>query len=613
MPGSGLSPHRRRGSKRTRRGQLKQHGAVWPAAPPPSSSESEEDDSSWCNSSSSSSSSEWDARAGAQSRYKRRAHAAVRGAPDAAQVLFTARRSTRPSDYAKPRVQPPSPLRQRAGRERVREPEKPAHRLVQQTLFGGNWSLRPAWEPPPAGSPARHRGAFARSPHSRRLRRTKASPAGKRLAPSPVRREHAPGGNARRARALGCSPLRGTPLRFAQPKPPARDPLWSDSSELSSLSDEASASPTPAPAAPAPGSPPRVAAPEEVPAAPWSQQTLLRRRRPSLLALCRERQLPVASDSTKAVLVDALLGRAAPAETEELNGLDLERLNLLDHEIPPEKLEKLERIGTGGYKDVYVGKYHISRTRVNKVAIADIRDQLTEMDIKELGFLRDLRHENIVRFIGVSIPAEPRTVPCMIVSELCSNGDLFDYIRNTPPPADVEIFRIMLEIARGLEYLHLRTPTIVHRDCKSSNVLITKDRTAKISDFGLARVKRSNRAMIRSLVGTVNWQAVELWAPKPNYNEKVDVWSAAMTFWEALQWYQPEKRYPFQGMNEHEIYLNVGQKQLRPFTGTIRRRYGGEIVELLDRMWAHLPRDRPSMTDVCAELERLIALKRGAA
>ena len=235
-----------------------------------------------------------------------------------------------------------------------------------------------------------------------------------------------------------------------------------------------------------------------------------------------------------------------------------------------------------------MGKYHISRTRVNKVAIADIRDQLTEMDIKELGFLRDLRHENIVRFIGVSIPAEPRTVPCMIVSELCSNGDLFDYIRNTPPPADVEIFRIMLEIARGLEYLHLRTPTIVHRDCKSSNVLITKDRTAKISDFGLARVKRSNRAMIRSLVGTVNWQAVELWAPKPNYNEKVDVWSAAMTFWEALQWYQPEKRYPFQGMNEHEIYLNVGQKQLRPFTGTIRRRYGGEIVELLDLSLIHI-------------------------
>ena len=151
----------------------------------------------------------------------------------------------------------------------------------------------------------------------------------------------------------------------------------------------------------------------------------------------------------------------------------------------------------------------------------------------------------------------------MIVSELCEDGDLFDFIRNTPPPPDVNIFRILLQIARGLEYLHTHKPMIVHRDCKSTNVLINAQGIAKISDFGLARVKRSKYAMIRSLVGTVNWQAVELWSPKPQYNEKVDVWSAAMTFWEALQWHQTEKRYPFQGLNEHQIYMNVRQKHLR--------------------------------------------------
>ncbi len=124
---------------------------------------------------------------------------------------------------------------------------------------------------------------------------------------------------------------------------------------------------------------------------------------------------------------------------DELNGLDLESLNLLDKEIAPNKLEKMEKIGSGGFKDVYVGKYKVSKSRSMKVAIADIRDQLTEMDIKELSLLRDLKHENIVRFIGVSIPAEPRSVPCMIVSELCSNGDLFDYIRNVPVPSDAEV------------------------------------------------------------------------------------------------------------------------------------------------------------------------------
>lgn len=131
---------------------------------------------------------------------------------------------------------------------------------------------------------------------------------------------------------------------------------------------------------------------------------------------------------------------------EELNGLDLESLNLVDKEIPFSKLEKMEKIGSGGFKDVYIGKYQISKKTIKRVAIADIRDQLSEMDIKELTLLRDLKHENIVRFIGVCVPpVDMRTVPCMIVSELCSNGDLFDYIRNVPAPADEEIVSAFLD------------------------------------------------------------------------------------------------------------------------------------------------------------------------
>jgi len=70
--------------------------------------------------------------------------------------------------------------------------------------------------------------------------------------------------------------------------------------------------------------------------------------------------------------------------------------------------------------------------------------------------------------------------------------------------------------------------------------------------------------MIRSLVGTVrnfpsaassspicgqvNWQAPELWVAHPRYNEKVDCYAAGMVYWECLQWHQPVKKYPFEGM-----------------------------------------------------------------
>lgn len=167
----------------------------------------------------------------------------------------------------------------------------------------------------------------------------------------------------------------------------------------------------------------------------------------------------------------------------------------------------------------------------------------------------------------------------MIVSELCSNGDLFDYIRNVHPPSLYRVVRIpdcrppcmltsyqlsiMLDIAHGLAYLHARKPSIIHRDCKSSNILITSRGVAKITDFGLAKVKQSTRSMVRSLVGTVNWQAPELWHPHPKYNHKVDVFSCAMVFWEMLQWHLPNKKFPWEGMNEHAIYDIVGHKRQR--------------------------------------------------
>ncbi|WFC97003.1 non-specific serine/threonine protein kinase [Malassezia brasiliensis] len=667
-----------RGAKR-KRTPSRSAGAAHPASPRSTSSAGDEtamDDTPWDNTSSDTSTDVHPPPAGPVKRRARTTPLARR-----ARTPGRARWSARSE-----RGVHPTPLRTWRQRVRMQTRASPCDSSSDTPDAAPDGTASPR-------APARGAPAFLRSPHSRRLRRHESPRAPMPTTPRPVRparRRMRYTGLERRFRGVGLLPNQG------RARGPSQSDLdaWDDASDLSSprsasssaSSADASASPVPsrwagaprrmrtrsvsqsvasdmdvegraptdapsvpsaraeeaAAVGPAPGPTPGPAPPSAHADELFTHQALLRRRRPSLVALCEARHIPVHAHSTKPMLVESLLtsqialqtaegtGEAvpppkavpdpahqaeppAPAGEDEVHQVDLEQLELHDHEIPPEKLEKLEKIGSGAFKDVYVGRYHLSRTRVTKVAISDLRNQLTDMDIKELQFLRDLRHENIVRFIGVSVPTPPHPVPIMIVSELCSNGDLFDYIRNTPAPPDVELFALLLQIARGLDYLHTRTPMVIHRDCKSTNVLITKDRVAKISDFGFARAKRSHRVLVRSIVGTVNWQAPELWVPKPNYNEKADVWSAAMTFWEALQWHNPEKRYPFQGMNEHQIYLNVGQKQQRPFVGTMRRRFGNEIVELLDRMWAQLPRDRPSMSEVCAALEQCIALKRAAA
>ncbi|KAH9846082.1 hypothetical protein C2E23DRAFT_789657 [Lenzites betulinus] len=300
-----------------------------------------------------------------------------------------------------------------------------------------------------------------------------------------------------------------------------------------------------------------------------------------------------------------LSGRQRERDGEGELELDLESLGLDDREIPPEKLLKLEKIGSGGFKDVFIGKF-----KGRRVAIAEFRGQLSAMDIKELKLLGDFDHPNIVRFLGVSIPENTRETPVMIVSELCSNGDLFDYIRNVNPPSLYRTLCIMLDIARGLEYLHLRKPSVIHRDCKSSNILITSKGVAKITDFGLAKVKESTRSMVRSVVGTVNWQAPELWHPHPKYNHKVDVFSCAMVYWEVLQWHNQNKKYPWEGMNEHAIYDVVGAKRQRPSIAGLRKLWCPEIVDLVEHMWQQDAQDRPTMSQVVQELERLVKMYR---
>ena len=107
-----------------------------------------------------------------------------------------------------------------------------------------------------------------------------------------------------------------------------------------------------------------------------------------------------------------------PRDTDPDVDLDLESLGLHDREIPPDKITKLSKIGSGGFKDVFVGKL-----KTRRVAIAEFRGQLNAsecsipldafsgsltalylaVDIKELKLLGDFNHPNIVRFVRILI------------------------------------------------------------------------------------------------------------------------------------------------------------------------------------------------------------------
>ena len=93
------------------------------------------------------------------------------------------------------------------------------------------------------------------------------------------------------------------------------------------------------------------------------------------------------------------------------------------------------------------------------------------------------------------------------------------YLRSVPCPNFSSQLEIMLGCANGLKYLHERK--VVHRDIKSLNVLVSSRGIAKLNDFGLAKVKNTIASMIHTAAGTINWQAPELWVPRPSYSFEV--------------------------------------------------------------------------------------------
>ncbi|KAJ1660106.1 hypothetical protein IWQ61_000904 [Dispira simplex] len=339
--------------------------------------------------------------------------------------------------------------------------------------------------------------------------------------------------------------------------------------------------------------------------------TLNRMIKADLIVLCQVRGLK--TEGSKATLIQSLMdwklgARPVPVpSTPQLeapsarqstiyNSDYFDDLSDVVDEITFDSLDIGKKIGSGGFKDCYAGSYLGQPVAIGELRITDFTaDDFAEIK-HEISVLKQLRHENIVRFIGVSTNARR----LCIITELCEHGDLFDYMRRTRRPSFAQMTMYMHDIALGVAYLHTRRPSIIHRDLKSMNILISADNRAKINDFGLARIRPRANSTIHTQCGTPNWQAPEFWTTKPSYTEKVDVYASGLIYWEILQW--GAEPYPYHDMTEHQLYVQVRDHGYRPSLAKLKR-YPQTLLDLIRDMWAQVPMQRPSMNQV---VERLL-------
>ncbi|XVF51546.1 hypothetical protein PTKIN_Ptkin04bG0193200 [Pterospermum kingtungense] len=232
----------------------------------------------------------------------------------------------------------------------------------------------------------------------------------------------------------------------------------------------------------------------------------------------------------KAVKNSSSLGESVGSQGSSSSKGDNDSNSTVDCEIRWEDLSLGEEVGQGSYAVVYHGIWNGSDVAV-KVYFSGEYKESTLQDYKtEIDIMRKLRHPNVLLFMG-AVYSQERFA---IVTEFLPRGSLFKALRKNNQALDVRRrMRMALDVARGMNYLHHRNPPIVHRDLKSSNLLVDRNWNVKVGDFGLSRWKNGTFLTTKSGRGTAQWMAPEVLRNEPS-NEKSDVFSFGVILWELM-------------------------------------------------------------------------------
>lgn len=194
------------------------------------------------------------------------------------------------------------------------------------------------------------------------------------------------------------------------------------------------------------------------------------------------------------------------------------------------RYEILESIGTGGMAVVYKARCH----RLNRlVAIKILKDELSQDAEFRRRFHAEsqavamLSHHNIVNVYDVSHSDNVD----YIVMELIDGITLKQYMQQKGVLNWREALHFSTQIAKALEHAHSRG--IIHRDIKPHNIMILKDGTVKVADFGIARVTSAQSTLTREALGSVHYISPEQ-AKGSRIDQRSDLYSLGVVMYEML-------------------------------------------------------------------------------
>jgi len=259
---------------------------------------------------------------------------------------------------------------------------------------------------------------------------------------------------------------------------------------------------------------------------------------------------------------------------------------------------KLDQVlGEGAYGTVYKGRWKSSEVAIKKLKVQKFSDGALEEFRREAEIMFQLGNESdhIVRLKKICLESPNYS----LVMELMPKGSLYEVLHNNQDLPWPVRYQIALDIAHGLDTLH--GYNILHRDLKSLNVLLGAGMRAKLSDFGLSKIKQETSSQSsHPAKGTPQWMAPELFDDEPQVTKASDIYSLGVVYWELVT-----RAIPFAKAPNQQVVLGWvmrGKKE------TIPEDCPGLLKTLINDCW-QAPVKRPAIGKVVERLTPLLESK----
>ncbi|XP_072019218.1 serine/threonine-protein kinase Nek8-like [Amphiura filiformis] len=254
-----------------------------------------------------------------------------------------------------------------------------------------------------------------------------------------------------------------------------------------------------------------------------------------------------------------------------------------------EKYEKIRVVGRGAYGTVYlcVRLGDQKQVIIKQIPVEQMTKEERQVALNEAKVLAMLDHPNIIEYYENFL--EDKAL--MIVMEYAEGGTVFEYLqqRGKALLEEQEVMHLFVQIILSLQHVHSKQ--ILHRDLKTQNILLNKDRdVVKIGDFGISKVL-SSKSKAFTVVGTPCYISPELCEGKP-YNQKSDIWAVGCVLYELLS-----LKRAFEGANLPALVMKIMRGAVAP----ISDQYSEDLKKLLLNMLHLDPDKRPTVNQVIAE------------